>query len=310
MIRSILVPLDGSTFAEHALPLAASLARQAGAVLHLAHAHSAALPEMAMGIMIPDVYDLHKRQDEQAYLADTARRLTEVAPVALETTLIEGDVVAALKAYAENKAIDLVVMATHARGAFGRFWLGSVADDLAAELPQPVLLVRPGEGKPDLARKSALKSIVVPLDGTPLAEGAVWSAAELAKLFDAELMLVRVNRPALLAIYAPEGVSSSSVTATLDQAAEIERREAEGAQKYLAGVAEKLVARGARVRTHITLEEEPAAGILAEARADHADLIALETHGRRGLTRLFFGSVADKVVRGGEVPVLLHHAAL
>jgi nucleotide-binding universal stress UspA family protein len=79
MIRSILVPLDGSDFAEHALPLAATLARQAGAVLHLAHAH-AALPEVWMGVTIPDAYDLHQRQDEQAYLAGVACRLTQKAP--------------------------------------------------------------------------------------------------------------------------------------------------------------------------------------------------------------------------------------
>jgi nucleotide-binding universal stress UspA family protein len=70
-----------------------------------------------------------------------------------------------------------------------------------------------------------------------------------------------------------------------------------------------LAVRGVRIRTDIVVDERAAAGILAEADARHASLIALETHGRRGLTRLFFGSVAEEVVRGGEVPVLLHHTA-
>ena len=57
------------------------------------------------------------------------------------------------------------------------------------------------------------------------------------------------------------------------------------------------------------IDRSPAGGILAEATARHADLIALETHGRRGLARLLFGSVADDVLRGGEAPVLVHHHA-
>jgi nucleotide-binding universal stress UspA family protein len=309
MIRSILVPLDGSDFAEHALPIAASLARQAGAVVHLAHAHAAAMVDFSMGIAIPPVSDLQERQDEQAYLADVARRLTEKAPLTVKSVLLDGDVVEALKEYAGRESINLVVMATHARGALGRFWLGSVADELTAGLTAPVLLVRPGEGKPDLGRDAGLKSIVVPLDGSPQAEGALWPAAELAQLFDAELALVRVNQPAILPSYLPEGAGGYSVLPALEQADQIESRERVEAQEYLGEVASMLALRGVRMRTDVLVEERAAAGILAEADARHAGLIAIETHNRRGLARLFFGSVADEVVRGGEVPVLLHHAA-
>jgi nucleotide-binding universal stress UspA family protein len=259
--------------------------------------------------LIPDTSDLHERQDEQAYLADVARRLRDKAPLTLETDLLEGDVVAALKEYVREQAIDLVVIATHARGPFARFWVGSVADDLGAEITQPVLLVRPGEGKPDLAREAPLRSIVVPLDGSEMAERALWPAAELAQLFDAELALVRVNPPALLPAYLPEGAAARGLAWPLVETEQVERQQREEAQTYLAQVASMLVVRGVRCRTDVVLEVRPAAGILADADALHADLIAIETHGRRGLARFFFGSVADEVVRGGEVPVLVHHAA-
>jgi len=78
------------------------------------------------------------------------------------------------------------------------------------------------------------------------------------------------------------------------------------AQAYLDGVAAPLRGRGLRVETRVVAEEQPALGILREAEAVGADLIAMETHGRHGLSRLLRGSVADKVVRGGVVPVLLH----
>jgi nucleotide-binding universal stress UspA family protein len=307
MLRSILVPLDGSTFGEHALPIAASLARRAGATLHLAHVHHAAAATPA-GIAPLDASDLHSRQDEQAYLADAARRVADKAPLDVKTALLAGGVVASLKDFATREAIALVVMSTHGRGVLGRFWLGSVADDLAHELACPLLLVRPHEGKPDLHREAVLKSIVVPLDGAPLAERAVEPALELGKLFDAQLTLVRVNEPVIQLNVGPMG-EVGPLPLSREQANDLERREADTARDYLDGLAAKLTAGGARVRTHVVTQQRPAAGILAEADATHADLIAIETHGRRGLARLLLGSVADKVVRRGAVPVLLHRAA-
>jgi len=307
MIRSILVPLDGSDFAEHALPIAADLARKAGAVLHLAHVHNPVIAEAWMGVTIPDHADLHVRQDEQVYLADVVRRLTEKAPLTVETALLDGDVGVALKDYAQRNSIDLVVMGTHARGAFARFWLGSVADDLVAEITQPILLIRPGEGKAGMAREAALKSIVVPLDGSAEAEAAVWPAAEMAKLFGASLSLVHVNLPPILPSYLPDGVSVTGIG--LEEVEARARSEREEAQRYLNGVAATLAVRGVQARTDVVVEERVSAGILAEAGARQAGLIAMETHARRGLARLFLGSVADEVVRGGDVPVLLHHAA-
>jgi nucleotide-binding universal stress UspA family protein len=171
-------------------------------------------------------------------------------------------------------------------------------------------MVRPGEGKADLNRDASLKCIVVPLDGSPLAEKALRPAAELARLFDAELALVRVNRPALLDVYLPEGAGAVSTTGAMEEAERVEALEREEARQYLDRVASALAARGVRCRTDVLIDRSPASGILAEASARHADLIALETHARRGLARLIFGSVADDVLRGGNAPVLVHHAAV
>lgn len=307
MIRSILVPLDGSEFGEHALPMAASLAKKANATLHLAHVHQLVMPVTVEGVAILDTADLHVRLDEQAYIADVARRIAGRAPLKVEQALLDGDVVSALKDFSARKSIDLVVMSTHARGAIGRFWLGSVADTLVSQLALPILLVRAHEGKPDFARELDMHRIVVPLDGTAVAEQMLASASEVARLFDAELHLVRVNPPPILTDYLPEGVGSVRIPMP---DSELAMREREESTRYLAGMAEELAAKGLRVRTHVVVGERPSDGILAEAEADHADLIAVETHGRRGLSRFFFGSVADEVVRGSEVPVLLQKVAV
>jgi len=313
MIRSILVPLDGSTFGEHALPMAASLARRAGAILQLVHVHQIVPPTTLAGVAVMDSLDQHVRQEELAYLADVARRISERGAIRVETALIEGDVAHALHDFAEQVAADLVVMSTHGRGAVGRFWLGSVADDLIRELPRPVLLVRPYEGQPDLSREPQLKSIVLPLDGTPHAEKVLEPALDLGTLFGATFTLVRVIKPVLRPSYLPEGSTlhglMHGVTAEVEQLQQhlrqMEAQHQAEAQRYLDEVAARLFERGQQVQTRVTIDEIPAVGILQEAQVRHADLIALETHARRGLSRVLRASVADKLIRGGSVPVLL-----
>src|SRR4051812_43148059 len=114
MLRSILVPLDGSDFAEHALPMAAALARRSGATLLLARVHSGIIAEATMaGVIIADPDGTRERKEELAYLDGLARRLKEAGPLNAEVAMLEGDVVAALTDYARARAVDLVVMATH-----------------------------------------------------------------------------------------------------------------------------------------------------------------------------------------------------
>ncbi len=304
MIRSILVPLDGSTFGEHALPLAAGLARRAAAALHLVHVHQVVPPTTIAGVAVMDTLDLHLRQDEQAYLADAARRLTDVGPVRVATALLEGEVEPAIRAHAARVEADLVVMSTHGRGALGRFWLGSVADQLVRDLPRPVLVVRPHEGKPDLHREPDLGNILLPLDGTPHAEKVIEPALQLGKLFDSSFTLVQVVKPALRYSYLPEG--SFIQAADMPEVQEFQKQLRDEAQAYLDGVAARLKEKGVRAQTRVLVDEQPAVAILLEAQVHHAGLIAIETHGRAGLSRLFLGSVADKLVRGGVVPVLLN----
>jgi nucleotide-binding universal stress UspA family protein len=309
MLRSILVPLDGSSFGEHALPLAAGLARRAGATLHLAHVHQVIPPATVAGVAVMDSLDLHLRQDEQAYLADVTRRLHEKGPLQVRTTLLEGEVTAALEAQAARVEADLVVMSTHGRGAMGRFWLGSVADDLVHDLTRPVLLVHPHEGQPDLKREPDLKTILLPLDGTQLAERSIGPAVQLARLFESAFVLVRIVQPVLRPSYLPEGGTIGGLAHTAVEEIEKgqERLQAE-AQSYLDRTAEFLRQQCVRVSTRVVVDESPAAAILREAQLRQAGLIAMETHGRRGLARLVAGSIADKIVRGGTVPVLLHRA--
>jgi nucleotide-binding universal stress UspA family protein len=155
------------------------------------------------------------------------------------------------------------------------------------------MLVRPREPAPELTAPPMLSKILIPLDGSELAEQILGPAVKLGRLTDAELRLLRVVEPVV--------VPDAGYDGTL-----LDRLEAE-ARSYLARVEERLRRQSLRVQTRVIVGCPAAAAILDVASAEGADLIALETHGRGGLGRLLLGSVADKLVRGATVPVLVHH---
>jgi len=138
------------------------------------------------------------------------------------------------------------------------------------------------------------KRVVVPLDGSPVAEGMWRFIVDIAGPLDLEVVLLRVIR-----------ILQPQVTETLRSALleSVEQSTAD-AREYLAPLAEDLRARGVRVRTEVR-HGEPVDEIVDCAREAGADLIAMTTHGRSGLGRLLFGSVAEAVLRQAEIPVFL-----
>lgn len=307
MYRSILVPLDGSTFAEHALPLAVNIARRAKAALELVYVHAPmAVVSPESFPVLDDVFLRELKTKERAYLDGVTQRLAGLSGVTVNQTVLEGPIAATIHKHAFDKGISLVVMTTHARSAVGRLWLGSVADALVRELPMPLLLVRPAEGKPTFAPEQVLRHILLPLDGTEFAEQIIEPAVALGSLMDADYTLLRIVHPVLSPSLRAEGAALGSISREL--LAEAQRAEArlhDEVRKYLGRVADRLRKRAMHVTTRVEVESQPALAILEAAKVPAIDMVALETHGRRGVSRLVLGSVADKVVRGTTLPVLV-----
>lgn len=324
-LRSILVPLDGSQFGEYALPHALGLARRAGARLELAHAREPVGLWDVPAFRTPEDEDRRATERTLAYLADAARRVRAAVPsvevtttllrwsavdalhersdvtrpdfVYLTTTLLRGSVADALCEYAAKFRPDLMVLTTHGRGPLSRFWFGGVATDLVQRAPAPLLLVRPKEGPPDLASDTVPRRILIPLDGSPFGEQIIPLAVTVGALAGAEYLLLRVVPP----VPTGTGDGPAEPGAASRTAADQLRAEASG---YLTGLTARVPGLRAAA-AHVAADWPPAVAILADAEAGGADLIALETRGRGGLVRLLLGSVADKVVRGSTVPVLL-----
>jgi nucleotide-binding universal stress UspA family protein len=290
MFRTIVVPLDGSPFAEQALPWALHLARRAGASLELLRGHvlyALTQPAAAWAPFDP-VAEADCKQEEWAYLDAVARRLADAAPVSITKTLVDGLEAEGIRKRVRGGGADLVVMATHGRGPLGRFFLGSVADVLVRETAVPVLLVRPRGAGPGSGAGATAEDVLVPLDGPSLAEQILGPAADLARLAGARCTLLRVLPPATFS----------------RRPAALEEEPHARALAYLEAVAERLRGQGLSVQTRVVASARPARAILREAR--EGTVIALATHGRGGVPRLVLGSVADKVIRAAPGPVLVY----
>ncbi len=136
--------------------------------------------------------------------------------------------------------------------------------------------------------------ILVPLDGSTLAEAVLPQVEELARLHGSEVLLLRVALA--------HGLPGTDQTA-------LQVQTVEEADRYLATIEEQLVAQGIKALVSVRYGHA-AEEILDHARRAHADLIAMTTHGRSGIRRWMLGSVAEKVVRAAPVPVLLLRATL
>lgn len=295
MIRTILVPLDGSAFAERALPVAAAFARKLGASLHLVSVH-----DPASGFIDPSTaavasveLDQEIRTAQQEYL-DQQAGAAAAQGLPVVHGLRTGEAAAELARYAEAESIDLVVMTTHGRGGVSRLWLGSVADRMVRRSARPILLLRPdAAGSLD----ELLADVLVPLDGSVRAESVLGLVTDLAA--DAgTLHLINVVRPPFAFIPPPgPGVEYPE--------SEPVQRGALYAYRYLRRLARPLREAGRKVATEAKVAADPAAEILAYVARHRIGLVAIATHGRGGLDRWMMGSVADKIVRAGTAAVLV-----
>jgi nucleotide-binding universal stress UspA family protein len=296
MYHSLLVPLNRSSFAERALPLALSIARRAGARLDLVEVHALYALEDPHAAWVPfePERDAERKQQEQLYLDATATWLTSVSLGSVSTGVLPGSAVLSetvadsiLERAWAGKA-DLIVMASHGRGPLHRFGTGSVADELIRRAGMPVLLVRRGETAADIFPEPVLDNILIPLDGSALAEQVLGPALDLARLMEARCTLLRVIEPRSSPHNgAPGGPPKEAAV-------------------YLERIAARAREQGVPAQVRIVVARHVAEAILEEAAAQASDLIAVATHGRSGFTRLLRGSVADRLVRAAACPVLVY----
>ncbi len=291
MFSQILVPLDGSALAGRAVPYAQGLAQRTGAQLLLVRAVET--------WAFPNGGRRHRREQE---LLDEAER--ELAPLVqglkasglvAASSVQPGEAAMVIAQARHSHQSDLIVMSTHGRGGLGRLAYGSVAERVLREGACPVLLIPP-EAEQGW-RSSTDGRVVVPLDGSAVAEVALAPAVRLARLFGAGLSLMQVIEPP------PPAAYSGWATATPYEYLDVQQW-AEEAKPYIQGVASQLQSEDFAVDAE-TLVGYAAPAIDQEVRSKSALAVVMASHGRSGIERVVLGSVAQGVVHRTNVPVLV-----
>jgi len=288
-MERVLVSPDGSPLSEAVLPVAEEWAKEDEAEVILLRAVQARhLPGVD-----PTEAEVRAVTEGETYLKEIAARLEQRGVRGARWAVWYDEPVTAITGAVASYGVDLIAMATHGRSGLSRALLGSVAAAVVRAVRVPVLLLR-GQSpwKPWTTGK-----ILVPLDGSEVSEGILPVAERLAGPRDLTISLLRVIEP-----LPPPAVAEMAVN--VDELMAIERKEA---QEYLAKVAEPLSDKGVRVEWTVNAGRS-AGTIAAFASEARVDLIAMATHGRSGLGRLLFGSVAEEVLRSAPVPVLLFRA--
>jgi len=295
MYERIMVPLDGSNAAEMVLPYAEEMAAKFNSEIALV---SVAEPAPVESDHLFRAYLNTIQEKVRAELSDWGAK----PGTRVDVEVLVGKPADEILTYAAGKNVSLVVMASRGRSGGGPWLLGNIAAKVLRATTKPVLLVRkeaPAEG---LNRKSLIQRILVPLDGSKVAERILPHAEAMATSLNGELLLFQAVEP-MRATFNPEASVISKSTIAKEN-----KRRKESSEQYLDSVAKGVQKRGHPVSKDVTTGA-PAEQILDLAEAKPVDLIAMSTHGRSGVGRWVLGSVTDKVLHAGDMPVLVLRAA-
>lgn len=281
MIERIVVPLDGSLTAEAILPQVRRVLYRNDSEVILVRAVSP--PMMENGVMLAEA-ELGAARE---YMMGQVERL-EKAGVRVRHLVRVGSPAQVILEVAKEHQATLVAMSTHGCSGVKRLLFGSVAEAVLRRSEVPVLLVRPFWSyelvpavRPD---RAPVRNVLLPVDGSDLSLESLPGVIELADLFEARILLLRVLGP------------KARRTSGVDEKAE--------AEKQLKAIARTVEKRGVETLSLIQTGE-PVEEILKAAAHHAVDLIALSTHGRSGLSRAVMGSVTEQILRQAAVPVLV-----
>ncbi len=278
----VLIPLDGTLFAERALELLPAL----GSVGDLYVRLIGAIDEQELEAL-PQAHDwLEKEERLLREHLELKRRDLEAAEMLAGAEVHRGKPAKVIFDAAGRFKPNYIVISSHSRSGIQRWRLGSVADKVVRGAPCNVIVLGPSAAP----MRAQVRNIMVPLDGSPLAETALPRGVELARSLGARLHLVRVATYPLFADEA--GWAWDAV------------KGAAGA--YLETAAQQVD--GAEVVTAMETGS-PAVQLLEYAQKHHIDLIAMTSHGRGGFLRSALGSVTNALI-GGRTPVLVIKAGV
>jgi nucleotide-binding universal stress UspA family protein len=296
MFTKILIPLDGSTTAERALPFARNLVGAMKIPLELLEVVDVSAASVHLAAEKARYLDALIAEGERASREHLKEVAADLPGIKVTCTVERGNPAEAIIEKAATDSGTLIAMATHGRSGVTRWMMGSVAEKVLRGSDNPLLLVRADE-EAKTGGAATIKSMIVPLDGSELAETVLPTAVEFAKSLQLETVLCRAYELPASDYYGREGDLPNYDQLLRDLKAEVE--------DYLAKKTESLKLAGLTKVSWVAPDGPSAEEIIRYARNHPGALIAMCTHGRSGVSRWVLGSVTEKVVRHGADPVLV-----
>lgn len=300
MYKKILVPLDGSDLAECVLPYVESLAAAEDKVsITFLYVITIDIPLASQ--KYKSSIEADARSGAESYLKRLFGKLKykELA----RSVITNGKAAEAIVDYSDKENIDLIIMATHGRSGLSRWSHGSVADKVLHNSKIPVWLINSNAKKRSFPRKGQKISILVPLDGSKLAEGILKHVNVLSSQMGKENVEIHIFRA--IELFAPPFIYPPEMPINLEEYLQYEKkRAADICVEYLQKIFKKIEKEGLQA-SYATLEGNPADAIIDYANKKDIDLIVMSTHGRTGISRWAFGSIAEKVMQSSPCPVFM-----
>ncbi len=289
--KHILVPLDGSEFAEQALPAAEALctAYEGRLTLLTVKQKESFLKSIHFSLTFKG-RRLSINGERETYLQKIENSL-EAKGIEVDHTIRTGEVAESINGLVKEIGVDMVVISSHGRSGVSRLLLGSVANQVLQQATCPIMVVHPIEGVTPAVPK--FKKLLVTLDGSEFAE-RVLPYVKASVIFESVVLLISV----------PQVPEAEMYGAVVNEIRELREHAETEAKEYLEGVSTNLQKAGVNT-TVIVTGSRPAQTIVSIAQKEKVDVIMMATHGRGGMDSLVIGSVAERIVQNTSCPVFL-----
>ena len=307
MYKRILVPLDGSARAEHAIPVAARIARALGGSVILLRVATAPVDTgkySATSGYVEETVDADLT-GATSYLENIAGS-NELAGIKTEVKTFTGAVAPAILSAAQSFHANLVVMCSHGYTGFKRWALGSVADKVTRHSPIPVFVLREGGPLPATAEHQPVRALVA-VDGSSLSEAVLEPAAYLAAAL-AEATSQQGALHLLRVVDLPTSGGKFKSDAHIDTGLKEQVKHED--EEYLATLVHHLGAGDLAlldlsITSSVEADPDVAEAIVKKSEQEKFDFIAIATHGRGGVQKWAMGSVAGRVLHATRLPLLI-----
>ncbi len=297
MFKRILLPLDGSELAEITLPYGEELARRMGCEVVLLHVRG---PERQQEY--EHIHQVYLDRLAETVEANIKGGQPKARKVKVSTKVVSGEPQESICRLVDENDVDLIIMtAVSTSGLKIGKMLGSVTDHVCRTVPKPVMLIRPQSARQTKKKEQLINKLMITLDGSELSKLALPIAEELASKLKISATLFRMATLVRL-------LDNGSESGAFVDYAKLNETEKKRVEREMTALEKELKKKGLDVSHIVTLGFDAAEDIIETAKKTKSDLMVMSTHGRSGLGRFAFGSVAEKILRHGEIPLVLVNA--